>query len=187
MVRIASGWYAHLLLLEDIVAGRERRPFWASFEIALTEHEKRLGEPPVVIRVSRTFRAAPEDVFDAWISDEHIPLWMFAGEAGELVRADNDVRPGGAFVFTSLEESGEIDHAGTWTELARPQRLAWNYSLPDYAPFDVDRVTIEIARRRGGCEAVLVHEMKPVWADYSARAEAGWAELFEEIAARVEN
>src|SRR5690606_33373687 len=137
MVRIASGWYVHLLLLEDLVAGRERRPFWTSFDIAQAEHEKRLGAPPVVIRVSRIFRAPPEDVFDAWTSNEHVPLWMSAGEAGDLVRADNDVRPGGECVFTSRGDSGEIDHAGTWSEVARPARLAWSYSLPDYAPFDV--------------------------------------------------
>ncbi len=183
MIRIASGWHAHLLLLEDVILDRDRRPFWKNFEAAHTEHERLLGEPPVIVRVSHRFRASAEDVFDAWTAREHVPLWMFAGDAGELVRADNDVRPGGEFVFTSREENGEIDHVGTWSEVSRPSRLVWTYCLPDYAPFDVDRVTLEIrARRGGGCEAVLTHEMKAVWAEYSSSAEAGWSDLLDEIA-----
>jgi uncharacterized protein YndB with AHSA1/START domain len=39
MVGVAGGWHTHLSLLEDILAGREPRPFWSSHEKVAAEYE----------------------------------------------------------------------------------------------------------------------------------------------------
>ena len=186
MIRIATGWYTHMLLLEDVLLGRERRPFWHNFALAQQEHEKLLGEPPFTIQVSRRFKAKPADVFDAWLDPANTPLWMFAHDGGETVRAENDPRPGGGFVFIDRQNGQDIEHAGTYAEIARPRRLVFTFCIPDFSS-DLDRVTIEITSSKDGCEVNLVHEMRPVWAEFSDRAETGWLIILARIAAQVES
>jgi uncharacterized protein YndB with AHSA1/START domain len=42
MVRVASGWHAHLGILLDRLDGREPRPFWSTHAPLEAEYEKRL-------------------------------------------------------------------------------------------------------------------------------------------------
>jgi uncharacterized protein YndB with AHSA1/START domain len=186
MIRVATGWYTHMLLLEDVLLGRERRPFWHNFTLAQLEHEKLLGEPPVTIQISRRFKAKAADVFDAWLDPANASLWMFAYPSGDVVRVENDPRPGGGFVFIDRQNGEDVEHAGTYVEIARPHRLVFTFCVPDFTS-DLDRVTLDITSTKDGCEVNLVHEMRPVWAEYSDRAETGWLKVLARIAAQVEN
>jgi uncharacterized protein YndB with AHSA1/START domain len=184
MIRVASGWFTHLLLLEDALLERERRPFWYHFALAQTEHEKLLGEPPFTLRLARRFKSKPADIFDAWFSSGQPLLWMFA-EGGEIVRVDNDVRPGGSFALTENQNGGEVEYAGAWSDIVRPRRISFSFGVPDFSP-ELDRVTIDIAPAGAGAELVLVHEMRPAWTDYSDRVEAGWMRILAKIAAATD-
>jgi uncharacterized protein YndB with AHSA1/START domain len=42
MVNVAGGWHTHLDLLEDLLSGRRKRPFWSSHAKTETEYEKRI-------------------------------------------------------------------------------------------------------------------------------------------------
>jgi uncharacterized protein YndB with AHSA1/START domain len=42
MVDVAGGWHTHLGVLEDVLAGRSRRPFWATQAKAEKEYEERI-------------------------------------------------------------------------------------------------------------------------------------------------
>jgi uncharacterized protein YndB with AHSA1/START domain len=76
------------------------------------------------IRFERHFEASPEEVFDAWTSPELIRLWW--DPSGQpLAACTVDLRPGGAFVFTS--DSGHAPpFAGTYLEIARPSLLVFD-------------------------------------------------------------
>jgi uncharacterized protein YndB with AHSA1/START domain len=185
MIRVATGWYTHMLLLEDVLLGRERRPFWYNFALAQGEHEKLLGEPPFTIQATRRIKAAPAKVFDAWLDPSSTALWMFAYDSGPIVRAETDPRSGGKFVFTNRQSGEDVEHAGTYIEMNRPLRLVFTFCVPAFSS-DMDRVTLDIAPSRDGCEVRLLHEMRPVWMEFSDRAEMGWLKILAAIAARVE-
>jgi uncharacterized protein YndB with AHSA1/START domain len=185
MIRIASGWFTHLLLLEDAILSRERRPFWHHFSLAQREHEKLLGEPPLTIKVVRRFRAKPSAVFDAWFASEGPRLWMFAQDGADIVRVEHEPRVGGVFAVTENRDGQEVVHAGTYDEISRARRIAFSFGMPDYSP-ELDRVTVEMAAENGGTVLVLVHDMRPIWADYSDRAELGWVRILAQVAAQID-
>jgi uncharacterized protein YndB with AHSA1/START domain len=42
MVGVAGGWHTHLALLEDILSGRPKQPFWSHHARAAADYEKRI-------------------------------------------------------------------------------------------------------------------------------------------------
>lgn len=185
MVRLASSWHVHLQLLDDVLAGRERRPFWRNVQLASVEHEQLLGTPPLTIRLVRRFEATPEQVFDAWLDPANAPLWMFAHQSGEMVRAQVDPRVNGHFTFTDRIDGVEIEHAGTYVEIERPERLVFHFGIPTFSP-ELDGVQIDIVETDGGCVLYLTHDMKPIWAEFFDRAEAGWVRILGRMAASLD-
>jgi hypothetical protein len=57
--------------------------------------------------------------------------------------------------------------------------------MPDFSS-ELDRVRVELGAENGGTVLVLVHEMRPIWADYSDRAELGWVRVLAQIAAEID-
>jgi uncharacterized protein YndB with AHSA1/START domain len=185
MIRVASGWFTHLLLLEDAILSRERRPFWHHFSLAQSEHEKLLGEPPLTIKVARRFRGKPSAVFEAWFSSEGPRLWMFAQDGAEITDVEHDPRAGGSFAVTENRDGQEVVHAGTYGEISRARKITFSYGMPAFSS-ELDRVTVEMASENGGTVLVLVHEMRPIWAEYSDRAELGWVRILAQIAQQID-
>lgn len=185
MIRVASGWFTHMLLLEDAILSRERRPFWHHFSLAQDEHEKLLGEPPLTIKVARRFRAKPSAVFDAFLASGRPRLWMFGQDGAEIGQVENDAKEGGRFSVTERRDGTEIVHTGTYSTIARPHQIAFSFGMPDFSS-ELDRVRVELGAENGGTVLVLVHEMRPIWADYSDRAELGWVRVLAQIAAEMD-
>ncbi|MGQ4274220.1 SRPBCC domain-containing protein [Terrihabitans sp. B22-R8] len=184
MIRAAAGWYAHFNRLGDVLDERMPRPFWADFATALLEHEDRIGEPPLSVRLVRHFACAPERIFDAWLDPSHAALWMFGDGAGQMVRTELDPRPSGVFVFTERRRGEDIEHRGRFLEIDRPNRLVFEFGIPRVSP-ERDRVSIDISPRGEGCDLVLVHQMKPVWAKFLDQAEAGWVRILAKLVDRL--
>jgi uncharacterized protein YndB with AHSA1/START domain len=137
----------------------------------------------LTVRVTRTFTAAPERVFDAWLQPETIALWMFGhtGLKEEVVHLRTDPRVGGAFSFLVRRGDEEVDHVGHYLEIDRPRRLVFTWTVvPE--PEEGSRVTIEIAPAAGGgCALTLTHEIPPAYAKWVKRTEEGWTRLLEAL------
>lgn len=136
------------------------------------------NEPRVTIRVSRTFAASPERVFDAWLDPARARLFLFATKKGEMVRAETDPRAGGRFTFVDRRDGVDVEHVGTYVEIDRPRRLVFDFAVPQYTP-DYTRVTIEIAPRDGGCELTLVHD--GVFESWAAKVQGGWTSMIDAL------
>ena len=67
-------------------------------------------------------------------------------------------------------------------EIDRPRRLVFSLSVNSSKS---DRVMIEFVPAGAGCALTLTHEMKPEWAEYASRTEAGWAGILDGLAATV--
>jgi uncharacterized protein YndB with AHSA1/START domain len=133
--------------------------------------------------VTRRFDAAPERVFDAWLSPELIGRWMFgpALRDEEVVRITLDARVGGRFSFLVRRQGNEIDHVGRYVEIDRPRWLVFTWAVAADAE-DASRVTIDIVPQGTACELTLTHEMQPQWADFAGRVREGWTKMLEALA-----
>jgi uncharacterized protein YndB with AHSA1/START domain len=124
--------------------------------------------------ITRTYDAAPERVFDAWLDPAIARRFLFATRTGEMIRAETDPRVGGKFTFTDRRpDMGDVLHTGEYLELDRPKRIAFTFGVPQVSP-DFTRVTLDFTPTAGGgCELRLTHSDVP--AEWIERSQQGWA------------
>lgn len=85
------------------------------------------------LNLERTFRAPAEAVFDAWTSEKVMRRWFYGRKAWEAPVAEVDLRVGGAVrvVMRDPETGTEHGGGGSYTEIERPNRLAFTWSWDD--------------------------------------------------------
>lgn len=136
-----------------------------------------MSDKPTMARVKRSFAFSPERVFDAFLDPAKAGRFMFATPSGTMVRAEVDARVGGRYAFVDRRDGeGDVEHSGEYLAIERPHRLVFTLTVPKYSA-NVDRVTVEIAPTKEGCEVTLTHEMKMSEAEYvkyKERTEQGW-------------
>lgn len=142
---------------------------------------------PLVVK--RSYSAAPERVFDAWLNPDIARKWLFTTDGSEIVEIEIDARVGGKFVFIDRRNTGEfkgdIRHVGEYLEIDRPHRLVFTFGVPQFNPA-MTRVEIDIVADGPGCELTLTHYDVP--GEWAARTNEGWTMLLgnleREISAR---
>jgi uncharacterized protein YndB with AHSA1/START domain len=145
---------------------------------AFRERQQRPARLPArryaAVRVSETFEASPERVFDAWLEPEIAGRWLFATASRPMTSVTIDARAGGAFRFVDRNDGGHVEHSGVYLEIVRPWRLAFTLSTDD-GPQAMTRVVAEIVpsrARKGSCALILAHEDVP--GQFADRFEARW-------------
>jgi len=133
----------------------------------------------IEITVPRSFRSAPERVFSAWIDPAMARRFLFATKAGTIVACEIDARAGGAYRIVDRRDGGDVEHVGTYREVAAPRRLAFTLRVPKYAAGSTD-VAVDIAAETGGAALVLTHA--PVPAENAERVENGWRMILDALA-----
>jgi uncharacterized protein YndB with AHSA1/START domain len=137
----------------------------------------------VTVRVSRQFSAPVECVYDAWFDPVTAGSFLFAGDAGAVVRADIDPRVGGRFRFERRENGRQARRAGEYISIDRPHLLAFSFSDSTRAPMD-DRVIVELASVGLGSLMVLTHEMGLERFGERLRIESEWRRRLGVLARR---
>jgi uncharacterized protein YndB with AHSA1/START domain len=124
-----------------------------------------------VVRVTRTFTASAERVFEAWLDPAMAKRFLFAAPIGEIVATEIDARVGGGFRIVRRDDR-DIEHVGRYLEIDRPRKLVFTFAVPAFSPAET-LVTIDIVPAAQGCELTLTHEhVLPDWADRTAQ---GWS------------
>jgi uncharacterized protein YndB with AHSA1/START domain len=90
-------------------------------------------QPGATIRIERTFRAAAQEVFEAWTSVEVLRRWWHAEHDWETPHAELDLRVGGAIRIVMRDPFEDRDHGGggEFTEIDPPRRLAFTWTWDD--------------------------------------------------------
>lgn len=134
--------------------------------------------------VTKTFRHAPERVFDAWLDPALARRFLFATPTGKMIRAETDARVGGKFVFVDRRpDMGDVLHTGEYLEIDRPRRLVFTFGVPAYNP-DLTRVEIEITPTSEGCELRLTQRETPdAWVERSSQ---GWTTIVNALEASLD-
>jgi uncharacterized protein YndB with AHSA1/START domain len=116
-----------------------------------------------VLQVSRRFAAPREKVFDAWINPDVLMRWWAGGETMEATGAEVDAREGGRYRLSMRDNESNAEHTvtGEYTELRRPERLAftWRWEGDPGPPIgnEETRVEVDFIEDGDGTEVVLTH------------------------------
>jgi uncharacterized protein YndB with AHSA1/START domain len=125
----------------------------------------------ITVKVTRTFAASPERIFDAWLNPETARRFLFATPTGEMVRVDIDARVGGKFLIVRRTDGDDVEHVGEYLAIERPRRLVFTFAVPKYSAV-YTQVSIDIVPEGSGAKLTLTHEgVLPEWAD---RTQEGW-------------
>lgn len=109
------------------------------------------------VRVTHAFSASAERVFDAWLDVDIARQFLFATDAGTMVRAELDPQTGGHFTFVDRRNDGDVLHTGTYLVINRPTQIVFTFSVPQYSA-EMTEVTIDILRVGTGCELTLTQK-----------------------------
>ncbi|WP_298734325.1 SRPBCC domain-containing protein [uncultured Chitinophaga sp.] len=137
---------------------------------------------PVHAVATALFSVAPEQVFDAFLNTEMIGQFMFGPQLRdeEIVSLSNNPWEGGSFSYVVRRQGEEINHAGKYLEVKRPNRLVFSWQVMN-DPSDYSVVLIEIVPIIAGCELTLTHEMPGEWKDYVEQTKAAWGKMLDKL------
>lgn len=136
------------------------------------------------VRVSRLLSAAPERVFDAWLSADDVRAFLFTGRdwSAGAISAELDARVGGRFRVLCQCDGEELEYSGQYLEINRPNRLVFSLFVEKYAQHD-DRVIVELAAVAKQSLLVLTHELSLADPAERARIQRGWTAVLDRLAA----
>jgi uncharacterized protein YndB with AHSA1/START domain len=151
---------------------------------------RRVSRPPATVLLARRLAQNPERVYDAWLDPEQVSRWLVAASGTDrLLRLWIDPRVGGRFSLVLRRDGREIEHAGSYVEIARPFRLAFTWSV--VAPGDTSGVrsvagslvTLDFAPAGSGTELRLTHEGVPE--EQALKVEERWSKIIQALAQSI--
>ncbi|HSH90978.1 MAG TPA: SRPBCC domain-containing protein [Ramlibacter sp.] len=121
---------------------------------------------PVIVRVTHRYNLPAERVFDAWLTPAQAGRFLFTTRTGNILHCEIDPRVGGEFTVTDRRPNADGDesffdaqHRGVYTEIDRPSRLAFDFSVEPYSDAPT-HVTIDVVPMGPNiCELVLTHNL----------------------------
>ncbi|MEQ1779936.1 MAG: SRPBCC family protein [Hyphomonadaceae bacterium] len=136
---------------------------------------------PAAIAV-QSFKVPPQRVYDAILDPAMIAQFMFGPllREEEILHITNKPTVGGTFSFKVRRGDQEIDHVGTYLELAPPSRIVFTWAVAPER--DASTVAIDITPTAEGCSVRLTHAMPPEYASFIDRARASWEKMLGVLA-----
>jgi uncharacterized protein YndB with AHSA1/START domain len=131
-------------------------------------------ETRTALRITRTIKASPERVFEAWTRPEHLERWA-CPEGGKVLEASVELRVGGGHHLVMKTEEGGIHTAyGVYREIDAPRKLVytWDWKEEEFRVGETV-VTVEFRPASQGTDVVLTHELFPA-PEATKAHEEGW-------------
>lgn len=79
------------------------------------------------ITIQATIKAPVEKVWELWTVPEHVVQWNNASDDWHTPKAENDLKPGGNFMFRMEAKDGSegFDFSGTYDEVKAKELIAY--------------------------------------------------------------
>ena len=144
---------------------------------------------PTFVHETHSFNVPAERVFDAWFNPAQAGRFLFATRTGVVMHCEIDPQVGGSFVVTDRrpnpdgdESFFEAQHRGTYVEIDRPRRIAFDFTVDPYGDH-MTRVTIDILPSGNGCELFLTHDLgvSDDASTYVERTRRGWSAMLRQL------
>ena len=138
---------------------------------------------PVVVTLKQRMPATDEAVFDAWVTPGVARKFFFTTPDGEVLAYEMDVKTAGGFTITERRpkpdgQPGTIDvkHVGHYIEIARPSRLVFSFSVPQFSGEETVVALDFVSLSSGKCDLTLTHSLgsSDTARQYRDKTEAGW-------------
>jgi uncharacterized protein YndB with AHSA1/START domain len=117
----------------------------------------------IMLKLTRTFAAPREAVFDAWVNPDVLKRWWAAVEGWTTPDAAADPGVGGRYRLAMSDPATGAVHAvaGEYVELRRPERIAYTW-MWEGAPAEMQGseqtlVTVDFVEEGAWTTVVLVH------------------------------
>ena len=136
--------------------------------------------PGHTLRMTRTFQAPAEAVFDAWTSEEVMRRWWHAEHDWETTEAEVDLRVGGAVRVVMRDPHRDVEYGGSgrYTEIRRPSRLAFTWIWDD----ETRRTLIEIEFEESGGTTTVNFTHSGLLDEAAVRShEGGWGRALDNL------
>ena len=131
------------------------------------------------IRISRSFSASPQEVWQAWTDPKLVKSWFGSDPNGKVLDASLDVRPGGTFEVTFRNsDDTQFTCAGTYKEIKKYQRLVFTWTWKD-RPEVQESVTLVFQARQTGTLMIFRHAN--IDAGTTHDYETGWRSTFDKL------
>jgi uncharacterized protein YndB with AHSA1/START domain len=145
-----------------------------------------ISSSPTVLRLERTYPAPREAVFDAWTNPEVLRRWWAAGKGWNCPLAEVDLREGGHYRLGMQDPESDAVRtvAGVYTEVRRPDRLAytwrWEQEAGDITGSQETLVEVDFVGDGDATTVVLTHSRfeNDAVRDHHAQ---GWAAVLEKF------
>jgi uncharacterized protein YndB with AHSA1/START domain len=145
---------------------------------------------PVIVRVTHRYNVPAAKAFDAWLTPAQAAQFLFATRTGNIIHCELEPEVGGTFTVTDRRPNADGDesffeaqHRGTYVEIDRPSRIAFDLSVEPFAEKST-RVTIDVVTLGANlCEVVITHHLG---FDATAKANAdrtrqGWERMLGQL------
>lgn len=145
---------------------------------------------PVIVRVTQRYNVPAAKVFDAWLTPAQAGRFLFATRTGNILQCEIDPQVGGSFTVTDRRPNADGDesfyeaqHRGTYVEIERPTRLAFDFAVePSSSPptrVKIDFVPLGVSIT----ELVLTHDLGlgPDARAYEERTRQGWTRMLDQL------
>jgi uncharacterized protein YndB with AHSA1/START domain len=134
----------------------------------------------VDVRVSQQFSVKPSEVYRAFLNPRMARQFLFATEAGTIVRAEINARIGGEFTFVDRRDGVDVLHTGHYVELDPGRCISFDFKVPVYSDASAT-VTLEFLPVWQGCNVMLTCEgVLPAWGEATRD---GWSSILRKAAA----
>lgn len=145
-----------------------------------------VNTPPDIgymLRMSRTFPATRQRVFDVWTQTEHLSRWWGVQQDFTPTVVEVDLRVGGRYRLGMKAPDDSLHVAvGEFREVVPPEKLvytwSWEQGMPGVTEMSDTLVTIEFIDRGDSTEMILTHELFPTEEVRDQHAH-GWEMMME--------
>jgi uncharacterized protein YndB with AHSA1/START domain len=134
----------------------------------------------VDVRLSQEFSRKPSEVYRAFLNPNLARQFLFATEAGTIVRTEINARIGGEFTFVDRRDGVDVLHTGHYVQLDPGSCIAFDFKVPMYSDAS-STVTLEFLPMWQGCNVMLTCEgVLPAWGEATRD---GWSAILRKAAA----
>jgi len=125
------------------------------------------------LRLTYTYAATAEHVFDSWLNPEVLKHWIFIGDSNKITNVTLDEKEGGKFSIVEENKGKVIDHFGKYIHIKRPESLSFSLEVPDH--FDgVSHVEVNIERQGPACALSFIQRDID-----TTKTEQAWKDMFQ--------
>jgi uncharacterized protein YndB with AHSA1/START domain len=133
------------------------------------------------LRIERTFKASPEDVFDAWTSPEVMRRWLHCEDDWSTPVAEVDLRVGGRVQVQMRRPDGrQSEMTGEYTVIERPHRLEMKWTFYD-DPTNEQLIELTFTETGPGETTVVLLNTRISTDERRESQDLGWRGCFDQL------